>query len=132
MMKKAGFLVLAACAVALCFGLVACGNGKAEDEEKNFIGKWELESTEADDDGISMTAEDVASIKEEGYVCTLNLNEDKSAELSVFGEITDGSWEADGANAGKVTIGDQDIEMRLESDRLVLLQDGYVMTFFLV
>lgn len=132
MMKKAGFIVLAACAVALCFGLLACGSGRAEEDEKNFIGKWELESTKSDDESITMTAEDVASMKEEGYTCTLSLEKSKAAVLNIFGEITEGTWEASSADAGKVTIGDQDIEMKIENDRLVLIQDGYTMTFFLV
>lgn len=132
MMKKAGFIVLAACAAALCFGLVACGGGRAEGSEKHFVGKWELESTKSDDESITMTAEDVASMKEEGYICTLNLEENQTAVLNIFGEITEGAWEASSADAGKVTIDDRDIEMRIENDRLVLIQDGYTMTFFLV
>lgn len=125
MKKRVSLLVASALALMLSFALVGCGGG--EDYAANFQGTWKVCSIEGEDEGA--TDEDIAMLEDLGLIVLLNLNEDKSASLDVFGDIEEGTWEAKSATECSVTIDGDTITGTLADGKLTLADDYASMTF---
>lgn len=114
--KLIAIVMAAACACALCFVLVGCGDNKA-----NFVGDWELETIESD----SMGTIDATVLKQMNMSVTLTLNEDGSADFVMFGQSIDATWVENGAATMTLTLsGEGDAVFVLSSDGKLSSDDG--------
>lgn len=98
MKRKLLVCALVACAMTLCLALTGCGGGGAtndKDANETFIGSWKLAGMVSD--GEEATAEDIAMLDAFGMSVGLNVNEDGTCALIMFGEPLDGTWEAKSA-----------------------------------
>ena len=121
-MKTKATIGALALAAALCLGLAACGGASPEDYTANFAGTWELDSIQSSEN--ASTPEDIAMMKELGLVCTLDLATDGTATLDLFGDATNGTWEATGADTASITLNDEAVNIVLADDMLTLEQGG--------
>ena len=120
-MKKRFALAFAA-VIALCLALVGCGGSDSADNKANFVGTWEVYEMQQGDEII--TSDDVAILKESGYVVTLELGDDGSFSFDMGGDVSEGTWEATSATEAKATVDGQEILMMLEDGKLTMTQDG--------
>jgi len=130
MKRKLLVCALAACAMTLCLALAGCGGGGAtndKDAKEAFIGSWKLAGMITD--GEEATAEDIAMLDAFGMSVGLNVNEDGTCELIMFGEPLDGTWEAKSATEAKFTIDGSPITATIADGKLKMDEDGYAMTF---
>ena len=110
-MKKRFLGILAVLAV-FCIALVGCG-GSGKDYTSNFAGEWELVAMESEENQVS--EEDLQNMKEMGLVVTLNLNEDGTANLVMFGEdYGSGEWSAKTSTTIDMTMEGQKIDVTLD------------------
>lgn len=112
--KMIGLLVTLACAV--CFGLASCASAP-EDFTPNFVGTWELSSIEGEEGG--MTADEFAMLKEMGITASLDLLEDGTYTLDLFGDQRSGTWEATAADAASIALEDGQLAVTLSGDNLI-------------
>lgn len=115
------FWTALAAAFVLSLALVACG-GASADYKENFIGTWEV--TSLTQNGEETSAEQLETMKSYGLAVYLDLNEDGTSALDLFGETREGTWEAKSADKVTVTINDDPIEGTLGDGILTLSQDG--------
>lgn len=125
-MKKAGIIAILCCVFALSMALVGCGGGGA-DPKQAFIGTWEL--VEMNDNGTVTSQSDLEQLKALGITITAEFNENGSASINMMGEKMEGTWEATGANAGKITIDGQSVDMKIDGDKLSMSQNNQTLTF---
>ena len=96
MTKRIGAAMLS---TALLLGaLTGCGGGGAtndKDAKEAFVGSWKLAGMVSD--GEEATADDIAMLDAFGMSVGLNVNEDGTCALIMFGEPLDGTWEAKSA-----------------------------------
>ena len=85
-MKKRFLSILAILAV-FCIALVGCGGSK--DYSPDYVGDWELVEMTADSSDDAISADDLATLKDNGLVCTLTL---------------EGTWSFDGPTKGAVDL----------------------------
>ena len=95
-MKKSIILAVVACATALCFALVGCG-GNAANYDKNFIGKWEVESMTSD--GEELDADTMDFMRALGMNVVFDLKEGGNGNLDLMGEQLDFTITAEGDSA---------------------------------
>ena len=127
MSKKVLFAVLA-CAFTLCLGLAGCGSGGGNNAAKEaFAGTWDL--VEMNENGNVTTREDLETLKAFGLEVYVNLNEDDTAALVLFGESIDGSWVAKSETEGTLTLADQAVNMTIADGQLTFEQEGSSLTF---
>ena len=90
MKRKLLVCALVACAMTLCLALTGCGGGAANDKDAKeaFIGSWKLAGMVSD--GEEATAEDIAMLDVFGMSVGLDVNEDGTCALIMFGEPLDG------------------------------------------
>ena len=123
-MKKR-LIALLACTMLACLALAACA---AKPDPTPFVGSWEL--CEMESDGEVTSSDDLEQIRNLlGIFVYLDLNEDGTLALDVFGEMLDGTWEPTGATTAAGTFNGQDCEITLADGRLTLAQEGASMTF---
>lgn len=129
MKLKAKIFAVAACAVALCVALAGCAGGgtAASDNAANFQGTWVLSGGNAD--GQEMTAEAIEAMEQMGLNVYIQLNEGGNAVISLFGDNTDGTWEAKDATTVALTFQGDTADAVLEGDELVLSVDGDSLKF---
>lgn len=131
-MKK-GIIALMACVFALSLALVGCsGSGggsasSASDPKAAWIGTWDL--VEMEENGEITGADDLKALKELGLEVYLELNEDGSGALVLFGEGMKGAWEAKSATEGIFTIEGQTVNMTIADSKLTMEQSGSKLTF---
>ena len=129
-MGKKGVIALMACVFALCLALVGCGGGGGNSAEANkaaFTGTWNL--VEMNQDGQVTGSDDLETLKALGLEVYVNLNEDGTAALVLFGEAMEGTWEATSATAGSITLEGQQVSMTIEDSKLKFEQEGASLTF---
>ena len=129
-MAKKGVIALMACVFALCLALVGCGGGGGNNAEANkaaFTGTWNL--VELNQDGQVTDADSLETMKALGLEVYVNLNEDGTAVLVMFGETMEGTWEAVSTTAGTVTFDDRQTNMTIEDSKLKLEEEGTSLTF---
>ena len=130
MKRKLLVCALVACAMTLCLALTGCGGGGAtndKDAKEAFIGSWKLAGMVSD--GEEATAEDIAMLDAFGMSVGLNVNEDGTCALIMFGEPLDGTWEAKSATEAKFTIDGSPITATIADGKLQMTDGGYAMTF---
>lgn len=129
MKRKLLVCALAACAMTLCLALAGCGGGATNDKDAKeaFIGSWKLAGMVSD--GEEATAEDIAMLDAFGMSVGLNVNEDGTCGLILFGESLDGTWEAKSATEATFTIDGSPITATITDGKLQMNDDGYAMTF---
>lgn len=119
-------------ALALAVTLAACGGTPAgPDLEKlraEFVGSWELESAEFDDQSISEEDYDSMSETLDMHV-TLDLSDEGELLVDAFGSQQEGSWEIKDEDTLTLTLGDEGVDVPYEDERLTLTYDGETMVF---
>ena len=125
-MKK-GIVALLACVFALSLALVGCAGGGGGDVKAAWIGSWDL--YEMDENGQVTSSDDIKMLKDLGLTVTLELNEDGSGALVLFGESTKGTWEAKSATEASFTAENQTISMAIADDKLTMEQNGSKLVF---
>ena len=124
-MKKVLSLMLTLVLGASLFALAGCGG--AANNDKNFIGTWEL--TGMSENGEEMLQENLELLKSLGLTVELIINEDGTCSLVLFGEAQDGTWESVSASVCALTFGGETIEATLSGKELKLEQSNMAMTF---
>ena len=105
--------------VFMVTALTACSSTPKVDPA---VGYWKLTSM-IDEDGVEKT-EDVATLDELGLIVTLEIAEDGAAVLDMFGEATEMTY-AD----GKMTLGDETINVTVDGDKLTMEENGQSLIF---
>ena len=126
MKRKLLVCALVACAMTLCLALTGCGGGGAtndKDAKEAFIGSWKLAGMVSD--GEEATAEDIAMLDAFGMSVGLDVNEDGTCALIMFGEPLDGTWEAKSATEATFTIDGSPITATIADGKLKMDEDGY-------
>ena len=125
-MAKKYVIALFSCAFALCLALVGCGdNGAAA--KAAFTGTWDLvEMSQGDQVTGSDELETLKSLGLEVYV---NLNDDGTSALVLFGEVINGTWEAKSTTEGTITMEGQQVSMKIADSKLTFEQEGAKLTF---
>ncbi|MBQ6651007.1 MAG: hypothetical protein IJM67_07125, partial [Atopobiaceae bacterium] len=114
----------------LCLALVACGGTSAAPsvDTTPFVGTWEIYEMESD--GEATSNEDVRLMRDFlGISVYLDVNEDGSLVLDVFGETMEGSWQATDASTLSATLDGQPVDVTLVGDKLTVAQNGSSITF---
>ena len=124
-MKK-GLIALLACVFALCFALVGCGGGGA-DAKAAWVGTWNL--SEMEENGQVTSSEDIEMLKQLGLEVYLQLDNDGTGKLAVFGEEMSGKWEAKSATEATMTVDNQTIAMKIADSKLTMEQSGSKLVF---
>jgi len=130
MKRKIRLLAAALCAFALSFALVGCDGGKTSaptDYSSNFVGSWKLIGLE--DETGATSPEDLALMESLGMYIVLELDEDKTASLTMVDELSTGTWKATGASSLAVTIEGETIDGTLEGGEITLAQGDTWMAF---
>ncbi len=130
MKRKIRLLAAALCAFALSFALVGCDGGETSaptDYSSNFVGSWKLIGLE--DETGATSPEDLALMESLGMYIVLELDEDKTASLTMVDELSTGTWKATGASSLAVTIEGETIDGTLEGGEITLAQGDTWMAF---
>lgn len=137
-MRIARTVVTALGALALSVSLVACGGGDTstpagpapEEQEQtvSFVGSWELDSAEFSDG--SYTSDDIDDMADLGLTVTLDLSEDGTATIDMFGsETLEGTWEESGSDGITITVDGEPVDATYDGTLLTLTNDGETMSF---
>ncbi len=113
-------------ALALAVGLSACGGGSGGDPAANFVGVWQLESAEGDDE---ISVSDIEMMAEMDMYITLTLAEGGKATMDFMGEAQSGTWEAKDASKASVTFEGETAEAVVKDGKLQITQDGTTLIF---
>lgn len=125
-MKKGIIVALFACVFALSLALVGCGGGGG-DVKAAWVGTWDL--TEMEEGGQVTGSEDIEMLKGLGLTVNLELKEDGTGALVLFGESMDGKWEAKSATDATFTYEGQTINMKIADGKLTMEQNNSKLTF---
>ena len=124
-MKKGLIVGLFACVFALSLALVGCGGGG--DVKAAWVGTWDL--SEREEDGEVTSSDDIQMLKELGLTVQLELKEDGTGALVLFGESMQGKWEAKSATDATFTYEGQTINMKIADGKLTMEQNNSKLTF---
>ena len=125
-MKK-GIIALMACVFALVMGVALVGCGSGSDPKAAWVGTWDL--TEMEENGEVTGADDLEMLKALGLDVYLELNQDGTGALVLFGEATEFSWEAKSSTEASFTMDGQTAGMKLTDGNLTIEQSGSKLTF---
>ena len=123
-MKKGIIVGLFACVFALSLALVGCGGG---DVKAAWVGTWDL--SEMEENGEVTSSDDIQMLKELGLTVQLELKEDGTGALVLFGESMQGKWEAKSATDATFTYEGQTINMKIADGKLTMEQNNSKLTF---
>ena len=136
-MKKLGIIATICCAFALCFALMGCGGGDsasgdsagdAEAAKAAFAGTWDLVGMVQD--GTETSQSDLEMLSSLGLDVYLDLNDDGTAALVLFGESMAGSWEATSVTSGTLSLdGSDPVEMVIDGENLKMTENESSLTF---
>lgn len=124
--RKGLIALAAACAIALCIGLVGCSGADKSDNKANFVGTWNAVSVSSPEIG-TLTADDLKSF---GLTVSLELKDDGTGQFDIMGDKMDVTWSADSAT--QITVKDSEgasSKLTLDGDTLSGDEDGAVMEF---
>ena len=101
-------------ALALCAlsALVGCSSGSGG---ASMVGYWEL--TGGESGGEKLTENMVKAMADEDLHCILHLSDDGKAVLDLFGDVEDGTWNADKSTA---KFGDDKMTLKLDGEKLTV------------
>ena len=113
-----------AIAAALAATLGACGGGATdgvdipslESLEAGFIGTWEIESATSTDGDI--TEADIQALNDLGMNVTVDLGDDGTMLIDVFGDQTTGTWEIKDEGTLTLSIEDEPLDAPVEDGTL--------------
>jgi len=111
----------------LSLALVGCGGNDEKKIKEAFTGTWNL--VEMTQDGQTTSNDDLEALKSLGMEIYVNLNEDGTAALVLFGEVFDGTWNAKSATEGSITLSELSSDMSIDNSRLKFEKNGASMTF---
>lgn len=131
-MNKKGVIAAISCAFALCLALAGCGGGQssadaAKEAKEAFAGTWDL--VEMTQDGEQTGAEDLEMLKSLGLEVFVNLEEDGTAALVLFGTPLEGTWEAASTTEGTLVLDGQEVAMTITDSKLTFEDQGSSLTF---
>lgn len=126
-MKKGIFVALFACVFALSLALVGCGGGGGGDAKASWVGTWDL--TEMEENGEVTGPDDISMLKDLGLSVELDLKDDGTGALVLFGESMEGKWEAKSATDATFTYEGQTINMKVADGKLTMEQNNSKLTF---
>jgi hypothetical protein len=127
-MRKRFGIALLACLFVLCLSIVGCGGSDEKAAKDAFTGTWDLVEMESGDK--STGADEFELFRSLGYDVYLNMNEDGSCALVLFGSVSKGTWAATSPTAGTTTIEDLGtISMSIADSKLTLEQDDAKLVF---
>ena len=127
-MSRKVVVAIFSCVFACCLALVGCGSGDGNNAAKQaFMGTWDL--VEMSENGEVTTQEDIEMLEAFGLEVYVNLNEDGSSELVVFGDAKKGSWEAKSETEGSMTIEGELAGMTIADERLTVEQGESSLVF---
>ncbi|MCI9261921.1 hypothetical protein [uncultured Adlercreutzia sp.] len=127
---KAKALAVFACAFALCIALVGCAGGSGaagDDAAKNFQGDWVLSGGSSGGQEIDQASID--SMQQLGMNVYIQLQEDGTAVINLFGSEMTGTWKAKDATTADFTLEGDTEEIKIENDELVIAVDGDSLRF---
>lgn len=129
MKLKAKIFAAAACVLALTVALAGCAGGGTNESNDgtNFQGTWVLSG--GNSQGQELTAEAIDAMGQMGMNVYIQLNEGGNAVISLFGNNTDGTWEAKDATTVALTFEGDTADATLEGEELVLSVDGDSLKF---
>lgn len=127
-MKK-GIIAMMACVFALCLALVGCGGsgGSGGDAKAAWVGTWDL--TEMEESGQVTGSDDLQMLRDLGLDVYLELGQDGTGSLVLFGEPMTGKWEAKSASEASFTYEGETIGMKIADGKLTMEQGGSKLTF---
>ena len=111
---------------ALCAVLVGCGKAKVDYKEA-FTGSWDLVSLV--DNGGEPQTEEITQLGNQGLHTYLDLNEDGSSTLDLYGAKLQGTWTESGDGQGVVVLQNVSTPITLKDDQLVMMHDTSMLTF---
>lgn len=121
------FLLAVMCACVLVVGLVGCSDPIAASKTA-FTGTWQIYSMT--DGETERAPEDIDKLRDMGMNVYLELNEDGTAVLNLFGSEDEGSWEPKTATTASVTLSSgAAVEMTISDDKLSMKENDNVLTF---
>ena len=122
--KKRNITVLVAAAVVLLVIIaiiaVRCGRTDAKD----IVGTYEIVSVEGEDNSLS--ADDIEQMKDMDLTMTLDVRDDATAVMDVFGEKTEITYDLGDKT---MEIDGQKVPFTYEDKQLEIKQNGSVMIF---
>ena len=125
-MKK-GIVALLACVFALAMSMALVGCGSSSDPKAAWVGTWDL--YEMEENGQVTGSDDLEMLKALGLDVHLDLNQDGTGALVLFGESMECSWEAKSATEASFTLDGQSIEAKIADGKLVMEENGSKLTF---
>ena len=125
-MGKRGIVAVFICMLVLSMALVGCG-GNSEKSKEAFTGTWNV--VELVQDGQPVSNDDLEALKALGMEIYVNLNEDGTAMLALFGEVLNGTWDAKSATEGTITFSESTSNLTIENSRLKFENKGSSMVF---
>ena len=108
----------------LAMVLALAGCGKSGPTEADYIGYWEVSGGTLY--GEEYDAEMLQMMKDWGMVIVIHLNKDGKAELDLFGEVVDGTWDL---KDKRMTFEGDTLEFKLENDTLYIVEGDDNLTF---
>lgn len=96
MLKRIETLIKYVIITVLPVLLIACANPNAAGgKTKSIVGTYELTSfiSEQENDPNAVSDEDLQKMKDLGYTCSLEVNEDGTAVMDVFGDKSEFKWD---------------------------------------
>jgi hypothetical protein len=123
MTKARKIALFAVCMTLAC--IVVMGQGCRHERQRTadvLMGTWELYQRIGGEAPAS--PEDVAKAKDEGLVVYLQLDEDGSGTLDLFGRDIDVSWASRRHNTGTLTIRDDSATMRVDGTGMLSVDFG--------
>ena len=98
---------------------------EAASHSEGLVGGYKLNAiTDSTDTENNVTEEDMALAEGMGLYCFMELKEDGSAVLNMFGDEISGSWDE-----SSITMAGEKIDMTVEGDKLTLSQNEETMEF---
>lgn len=108
----------------LAMALVLAGCGKSGPAEADYIGYWEVSGGTLY--GEEYDAEMLQMMKDWGMVMVIHLDKDGKAEMDLFGEVIDGTWDL---KDKRMTFEGDTLEFKLENDTLYIVEGDDNLTF---
>ena len=127
-MNKRALIAAMCCMVAALLVLAGCaGEDEATKAKKAFSGTWNL--VEMTQGGETTNSSEWETLKSLGMEIYVNLNEDGTAALVLFGEPFVGTWEAKSPTEGTLKLEELSGDMVIQDSKLKFEQDGSSMVF---
>ena len=108
----------------LAMVLALAGCGKSGPTEADYIGYWEVSGGTLY--GEEYDAEMLQMMKGWGMVMVIHLDKDGKAEMDLFGEVIDGTWDL---KDKRMTFEGDTLEFKLENDTLYIVEGDDNLTF---